>query len=84
MESEPYEERIQLITDDEYFKQTVYDKVVEVQKYIKRLHVFLRCLHALVYDLPGSPLGKNVSDWDGLFTRNFTSGHFCSSENYTH
>ncbi|ERL84124.1 hypothetical protein D910_01470 [Dendroctonus ponderosae] len=77
VESEPYEQRIKLITDDEYFKQAVCDKVVAIQRYIKRLHVFLRCLHALVYDLPGSPLGKNLRE---LYTLALTKSITQSAE----
>lgn len=61
VESEPHQNRIKLLTDDSYFKRIVFEKIVIIQRYIRRLHIFLKCLHCLVTDLPGSPLGKNVS-----------------------
>ncbi|CAG9759784.1 unnamed protein product [Ceutorhynchus assimilis] len=62
VESEPYENRILLLTDDEYFKVIVFEKIVIIQRYIRRLHIFLKCLHTLVSDLPGAPLGKNYRE----------------------
>lgn len=61
VESESHQNRIKLLTDDTYFKKIVLEKIVIIQRYIRRLHIFLKCLHCLVTDLPGSPLGKNVS-----------------------
>lgn len=61
VESETYENQIKLLNDDEYFKKVAYEKIILIQKYIKRFHVFLKCLHALVEDLLEMPLGKNVS-----------------------
>ncbi|CAG9771445.1 unnamed protein product [Ceutorhynchus assimilis] len=62
VESEPYTNRILLIIDDEYFKVRVFEKIVIIQRYIKRLHIFLKCLYTLVSDLPGAPLGKNYRE----------------------
>lgn len=61
VESETYENQIKLFKDDDYFKMVAYEKIVLIQKYIKRFHVFLKCLHALVDELPELPLGQNVS-----------------------
>ncbi|KAL1512990.1 hypothetical protein ABEB36_002482 [Hypothenemus hampei] len=62
VESESYENRIKLLTDDVYFKDVVFEKVTNLQKYIKRLHIFLKCVHVMVEDLPGFPLGKNLRE----------------------
>lgn len=61
VESETYENQIKLLKDDAYFKEVAYEKILLIQRYIKRFHVFLKCLHALVEDLPEQPLGQHVS-----------------------
>lgn len=60
VESESYENRIKLLTDDDYFKQVLKTDIIKIQKYLRRLHIFLECLLALVSDLPKAPLGKQV------------------------
>ncbi|XP_066259603.1 origin recognition complex subunit 3 [Euwallacea similis] len=69
VEAEPPENRIKLLTDDQYLKTVLYDKVIAVQKYTRRLHVFLKCLHVLVRDLPGAPMGKNLREIYALVVR---------------
>ncbi|XP_066152225.1 origin recognition complex subunit 3 isoform X2 [Euwallacea fornicatus] len=69
VEAEPPENRIKLLTDDQYLKMVLYDKVIAVQKYTRRLHVFLKCLHVLVRDLPGAPMGKNIREIYALTVR---------------
>lgn len=61
VESESYEIRIKLLTDDEYFRRVLDEEITKIQKYIRRLHLFLECLLILVADLPKAPLGKQVS-----------------------
>ncbi|CAG9769059.1 unnamed protein product [Ceutorhynchus assimilis] len=62
VESEPYENQIRLLTDDEYFKLIVHEKIIIIQRYIRGFHVVLKCLYTLVSDLPGAPLGKNYRE----------------------
>lgn len=61
VESDSHENRIKLLTDDEYFRTVLNQEIIKIQKYIKRLHIFLECLLILVADLPTAPLGKQVS-----------------------
>lgn len=61
VESESYENRIKLLTDDDYFRKILNEEVIKIQKYIRRLHLFLQCLLILVADLPKAPLGKQVN-----------------------
>lgn len=60
VENETYENRIKLLTDDDYFKSTLEMEIIKIQKYIRRLFLFLKCLLILVKDLPRAPLGKQV------------------------
>lgn len=60
VEKEPYENRISLLTDDDYFRLVLSEEIIKIQKYIRRLHIFLSCLLILVQDLPKTPLGKQV------------------------
>lgn len=60
VESESYENRIKLLTDDNYLKKVLYDQLVHLHYYVMAFHLFIRCLHVLVQDLPNSPLGKQV------------------------
>lgn len=60
VESKDFETRIKLLTDDEYFRKELETCVTDFHDYIYRFHAFLKCLHVLVSDLPGSPLGKQV------------------------
>ncbi|XP_060518938.1 origin recognition complex subunit 3 [Cylas formicarius] len=62
VENESPKNKIKLLTDDDYFGQVLYEKVYDLQKYIKRFHIFLRCLHVLVRDLPGHPLGQQIRE----------------------
>ncbi|XP_050314452.1 origin recognition complex subunit 3 [Anthonomus grandis grandis] len=86
--------RIKLITDNEHFKTVVLEKVTNLQRYIRRLHIFLECLYSLVCDLPESPLGKNLREVYALaVTKNITESiefkeafkllHFQSKEELT-
>ncbi|KAG5885796.1 hypothetical protein JTB14_031513 [Gonioctena quinquepunctata] len=73
VESESYENRIRLLTDDDYFKTTLKEEIKKIQKYIRRLFMFLRILLILVEDLPKTPLGNQVRDLYGLaVTKNIT------------
>lgn len=60
VEDSSYENQIKLLTDDQYFRTVLSEEVVKLQKYIRRLHIFLECLLILVADLPKAPLGKQV------------------------
>ncbi|XP_030747347.1 origin recognition complex subunit 3 isoform X2 [Sitophilus oryzae] len=60
VESESYQNQINLLTNDVYLKGVIFENIVILQKYIRRLHIFLRCLYILVSDLPGHPLGKHL------------------------
>lgn len=60
VENESYENRINLLTDDDYFRAVLSAEIIKIQKYIRRLHIFLECLLILVRDLPKTPLGKQV------------------------
>lgn len=60
VESRSYKERINLLLDDEYFKETLYDEIIKMYDYVNHLHLFIKCLHVLVCDLPKSPLGHQV------------------------
>lgn len=60
VESESYENRIKLLTDDNHFRLVLKEEIIKIQKYIRRLHIFLECLLILVADLPQAPLGKQV------------------------
>lgn len=60
VEQETFENRIKLLEDDDYFAQIVSNSIINIQKYIKRFHVYLHCLFILVGDLPKAPLGKQV------------------------
>lgn len=62
VESESYENRIKLLTDDEYFRTVLNEEVIKLQRYIRRMHIFLHCLLILVEDLPKAPLGKQVGN----------------------
>ncbi|CAH0556949.1 unnamed protein product [Brassicogethes aeneus] len=62
VESESYENRIKLLTDDDYFKIVLEEEVFKLRKYIRRLHIFLKALWILVCDLPKAPLGKHLRE----------------------
>lgn len=64
VERESYKNRISLLTDDDHLKNVLLKETSQIQKYIRRLHLFLRCLFILVADLPQAPLGKQVSDFE--------------------
>lgn len=70
VENESYENQIKLLTDDEYFGTVLNDEIIKIQKYIRRLHMFMECLLILVADLPKAPLGKQVGN-----NINFTHHH---------
>lgn len=60
VESRSYEERIKLLLDDDYFKQVLYEEIMKIHDYMRLFHLFIKCLHVLVYDLPKNPLGHQV------------------------
>lgn len=60
VEGESYENRIKLLTDDDFLKNVVLEETDKLRKYIRRFHFFLRYLYILVWDLPKAPLGKQV------------------------
>lgn len=60
VENSSYENQIKLLTNDDYFRTVLNEEIVKLQKYIRRLHIFLECLLILVADLPKAPLGKQV------------------------
>ncbi|KAJ8948400.1 hypothetical protein NQ318_009908 [Aromia moschata] len=60
--NETYQNRIKLLSDDEYFKSVLEEEITKIRKCVRRLHVFLKCLHFLVNDLPKAPLGKQVRE----------------------
>lgn len=62
VENESYENRISLLTDDDYLKNVLLQELNKINKYTRRLHVFLKCLLICVEDLPKAPLGKQVRD----------------------
>ncbi|CAH1997449.1 unnamed protein product [Acanthoscelides obtectus] len=62
VESETYENRIKLLTDDDYFKDVLIKHLRSIQKYLRRFHLFLKVLHVLVNDLPKAPLGKKIRE----------------------
>lgn len=54
------ENRIKLLTNDEYFGTVLQNEIKKIRKYIIYMHLFIKCLHVLVADLPKAPLGKQV------------------------
>lgn len=60
VEGESYENRIKLLTDDEYLNDVILNETDNLRKYIRRFHLFLQYLFVLVWDLPKAPLGKQV------------------------
>ncbi|CAH1117907.1 unnamed protein product [Phaedon cochleariae] len=74
VESETYENQIRLLTDDDYFANVLTEEIVKLQKYIRRLHIFLKCLLILVEDLPKAPLGQQLRDLYSVATaKNITN-----------
>lgn len=61
VENSPMEERIKLLTDTDYFLKVLKKELKKTNEYIDNFHLFLRCLHVLVQDLPKSSLGKQVN-----------------------
>ncbi|XP_044751600.1 origin recognition complex subunit 3 [Coccinella septempunctata] len=78
VERESYRNQIKLLEDDDYLKDVVLGKLKELRKYVFHLHLFIRCLHVLVNDLPKTPLGKQVRElYAYATTKNITkSQHF--------
>ncbi|KAJ8929297.1 hypothetical protein NQ314_018004 [Rhamnusium bicolor] len=68
VESESYANRIKLLTDDAYFKKILEQEISKINKYIKRLHIFLKCLFIMVEDLPKAPLGKQIRELYSIAT----------------
>lgn len=61
VERETAENRIKLLTDDEYFKTVLLLEIGKLHEHLRSFYVVLKCLHIMVNDLPKSPLGKHVS-----------------------
>lgn len=53
-------DRISMLTDDDYLKKILAKELKRLHEYLYTFHVFLRCLHVMVADLPKYPLGKQV------------------------
>lgn len=68
VESESKEVQVKLLVDNDYFAEVLYQKICDMQMYIKLLHLFLRCLLVLVEDLPRAPLGKKVRELYAIAT----------------
>ena len=67
VKGERHENKIKLLTDDNYLKGVLKEEVQKNYKYLDGFHIFLRCLRVLVADLPRPPLGKNVrKNWKSL------------------
>lgn len=60
VKSECHMNRIKLFIDDDYLKSVLKEKVQIIYKYLDGFHIFLKCLHLLVADLPNHPMGKEV------------------------
>lgn len=60
VEASPPKERIALLTDNQHFKKILQEELLKLHQYLHTFHVFLKCLHAMVADLPKYPLGKQV------------------------
>lgn len=55
-----YDKRIKLIEDDTFFRPILKEELLKLHKYLSYFHLFIKCLYCLTYDLPKSPLGKQV------------------------
>lgn len=60
VESSPPKQRIALLTDDTFLKNSLHIELVKLHQYLYTFHFFLKCLHVMVADLPKYPLGKQV------------------------
>lgn len=60
VEKETPENQIKLLTNDDYFKNTFKMETKKIVVYLNHMHLFLKCLHVLVSDLPKTPLGSQV------------------------
>ncbi|KAF7287625.1 hypothetical protein GWI33_005977 [Rhynchophorus ferrugineus] len=78
VESQEFQNRINLLTNDEYLKNVIFENVLMLQRYIRRLHIFLKCLHVLVHDLPGYPLGKQLRELYAICV----SENVCKTQQY--
>ncbi|KAK4880016.1 hypothetical protein RN001_008162 [Aquatica leii] len=47
---------------NEDFKNVLADKIKNYYAYLNAFHLFLKCLHILVHDLPNAPLGNQVRE----------------------
>ncbi|KAF5286341.1 hypothetical protein FQR65_LT12635 [Abscondita terminalis] len=61
----------------EHFKKTLADEIQNYHAYLNAFHLFLKCLHILVHDLPGVPLGNQVRE---LYYSAISKGIFLTSE----
>lgn len=73
-----YKNQLKLLQDDDYLRDVVLIKLEKLRKYTFCLHLFIRCLHVLVNDLPKTPLGKQIRElYAYATTKNITkSQHF--------
>lgn len=81
VEASPPAERITLLTDDDYFKKVLHKELMKLHEYLYTFHLFLRCLHIMVTDLPKNPLGRQVNDM--IFSMACETNIYFSCEKYT-
>lgn len=62
VESSPPGERVLLLTDDAHLRNVLPKELRKLQEHVYLFHVFLKCLHVLVADLPRCPLGKQLRE----------------------
>ncbi|KAF5288938.1 hypothetical protein FQA39_LY03817 [Lamprigera yunnana] len=58
------------------FSKTLTEDIPKFFLYLNAFHLFLKCLHALVHDLPNAPLGNQVRDLYQLaISKNITASN---------
>nr|XP_022902231.1 origin recognition complex subunit 3 [Onthophagus taurus] len=62
VEKESPENQIKLLTDDDYFKESLKNEIQNVIRYLHLYHLLLKCLFALTKSLPKQPLGKEIRE----------------------
>lgn len=60
VENKSNEDKINLLTDDDYFKAVLEKEICKIQQYLNTFHLFLKCLKILIQDIPKNPMGKQV------------------------
>ncbi|XP_064594696.1 origin recognition complex subunit 3-like [Liolophura sinensis] len=78
VEGQPPSKQADLLTDDKYTKQVVTELIQEIFKYNQNYYPMLRCIHAMVSELPRHPLGKQIRE---LYALNLDDD-LCNMENY--